>query len=222
MKTLFTIIIISINLTAISQSHYLGIKGGVNWCGQTGDNYFKKSESIQRFSFGLDYSFRFKNNLKIGGNILYSQTGFVMPSEFSDEFGNPINVQSVYSEFLYDYLSVPIKVGYEYGNKGFVYGNIGMATSFLLNAKTISPTLNENLEEFGRTEYDVTDKVAPIELAGIIEIGFGYTFFEKIGVYVEGNFHHGFTTITTKDYFYGKTIYNYRASVNLGIRYKLK
>lgn len=221
MKVILTIIIVSINLIAISQSNYIGLKGGVNWCNQTGNNYFKNSESIQRFSFGIDYAFRFKNNLKIGGNILYSQTGFKLPFEFTDEFGNPINVRPVYSEFLYDYLSIPIKVGYEYGNKGFVYGNIGMATSFLLNAKTISPVLNENLEEVGRTENEITDQVAPIELGGIIEIGFGHTFFEKIGVYVEGNFHHGLTTITTKDYFSGKTIYNYRASANLGIRYKI-
>jgi hypothetical protein len=220
MKTLFTIIIVSINLTAISQSNYLGLKGGVNWCDQSG-NFFKNTEAIQRFSFGLDYGFKFKNNLKIGGNILFSQTGFKDPLIFTDELGNPIDRDPVYTEFRYDYLSIPIKVGYEYGNKGFIYGNIGIATSLLLSSKTSTPIFNENFEEVGRNEYDASDNVTPIEFGGIIEVGFGYTFFEKLGVYVEGNFHHGFTSVSTDDYFTGKTILNYRASANLGIRYKL-
>jgi hypothetical protein len=214
LKTLFTIIIVSINLMVVSQSNLFGIKGGANWCNQTG-NFFNNSEYIQRFSFGLDYGFKFQNNLKIGGNILFSQTGFKDPFIFTNE------LDPFYVKFRYDYLSIPLKVGYEYGNKVFVYGNIGIATSLLLNANTTSPVFNENFEEVGRNEYVVTDKVAPIEFGGIIEIGFGYTFFQKIGVYVEGNFHHGFTSITTNDYFSGKTIFNYRASANLGIRYKL-
>lgn len=220
MKTLITIIIVLINLTAISQIHYLGLKGGVNWCDQSGD-FLKNTESVRRFSFGLDYGFKFKNNLKIGGNILFSQTGFKDPLIFTDEFGNPTDKDPVYTEFLYDYLSIPIKVGYEYGNKGFVYGNIGIATSFLLNAKTSSPAFNEYFEEVGRSEFDVTNNVAPIEVGGIIEVGFGYTFLENLSVYLEGSFHHGFTTISTNEYFKGKTILNYRASANIGIRYKL-
>ena len=218
MKTLIAMIIASINLVAISQSHYLGLKGGVNWSNQSGD-FFKKTESIQSISFGLDYGFKFKSNLKIGGNILYSPTGFKIPLKFTDEFGNPIDKDPAYSKLHYSYLSIPLKIGYEYGNKGFVYGNIGIATSFLLNAKTSSPAINENFEETGRIEYDVTDNVAPIEFGGIIDIGFGYTFFERLGVYVEGNFHHGFTSISTNEYFAGRTILNYWVSANIGIRY---
>jgi hypothetical protein len=219
MKILFTLIIVSINLTAISQIHLLGIKGGVNWCDQAG-TFFKNTATIQRYSIGLDYGFQFKNNLKIGGNVLFSQTGFKDPLIFTDEFGNPIDRDPVYTNFLYDYLSIPLKLGYEYGNKGFVYGNVGIVTSLLLKSTTTAPVFDENFNEIGRNESDVTNNVSPIELGGLVEIGFGYTFFGKLGLYVEGNFHHGFTTVSSNEYFLGKTILNYRASANVGIRYK--
>ena len=220
MKTLLSIIVVAISFTGISQSHYLGIKGGINWCNQSGD-LFKNTKGLTRFSAGLDYGFKFKNNLKIGGNILYSETGFKYKTIFTDDYGNPITNGISYSDFHFNYLSIPIKVGYEYGNKMFVYGNIGFSTSFLLFSMISSPVLNANLEEIDRDNADITSIVAPIELAGIIEIGFGYTFFEKLGVFIEGNFQHGFTTLTTNEFFSGNTILNYKTSASIGIRYKL-
>ena len=154
--------------------------------------------------------------------MLYVQTGFKLPFVLTDQLGNPLDHKPVFTQFYYDYISIPVKVGYEYGNKGFAYGNIGITTSFLVNAKTTVPRFNESFDEIGRDEFDVTNTVAPIELAAIAEMGLGYTFFEKIAIYAEGNFQHGFTSITSKDYFKGKSIFKYNASVQLGIRYKLK
>lgn len=208
-----------INLTVFGQSHYLGLKSGVSWCDQSG-NFFKNTATIQRMLLGLNYGYKFNNDLKISGDLLFSQTGFKSPMTLTDEYGNPTAQDPVYTKFFYDYLSIPLKVGYEYGKNGFVYGNIGFTTSFLLNAKTTTPIINEKLEEVGRNQFDVTKKVAPIEFGGEIEIGFGYTFLRKIGVYIEGNFHHGFTTISTKQYFPENTIFNYKASVILGLRYQ--
>ena len=84
---------------------------------------------------------------------MYAQTGFINPIIFKDATGMPNDKKPATIEYLHAYISIPIKVGYEYSKKGFIYGNIGFTASFLLNAKITSPIFNENLDEMNRNKF---------------------------------------------------------------------
>jgi hypothetical protein len=112
-----------------------------------------------------------------------------------------------------------VRIGFQNGNKFFYYCNIGLSASFLTNAEINSPIFNENLEVVGEDKFDLSDKVAPIELAGFLEVGSGYMLNEQLGVFAEGSFCHGFSSLTSSNFFADNTFYAYRTNLLLGLRY---
>jgi hypothetical protein len=222
MKSLITSIFLSLCLGAISQTQSLGLKTGLSWCNQSGSNYYSSSESIQRYLLSADYNYQFKSKLKVGVGVSYAPAGFKVPLIFTDQAGNVINNEPLYMKFTHDYISIPIKVGYEFGNKLFGYGDIGIAPSFLIKAERTNPTFDENLQHNGEVTIEMTDQYAPIEFGGVLDLGIGYKLSDRYSLFVEGNFYQGLTTITTDNYFIDKTIFNSRSSALIGIRYTLK
>jgi hypothetical protein len=201
-----------------SQKHTLDLKGGLSWCDQTGD-FFNNTGPLVRGTYGLNYHFQFKNRMQIGAGLMQTQTGFNAPIVFVDINGNEIGAASTPTSYAFNYLSVPVRIGFQNGNKFFYYGNIGLSASFLTNAEITSPILNENLEVIGEDKFDLSDKVAPFELAGFLEVGGGYMLNAQLGVFAEGSFCQGFSSLTSTIFFADNTFYAYRTNLLLGLRY---
>ena len=201
-----------------SQKHSLDLKGGLSWCDQTGD-FLSNTEPLLRGTYGLNYHFQFKNQVQIGTGLMQTQTGFNAPIVFVDINGNEIGAASTPSSYTFNYLSVPVRIGFQNGNKLFYCGNLGLTASFLTNAAVNSPVFNENLEVISNDKFDLSDKIAPIELAAFLEVGGGYMLNEQFGVFAEGSFCHGFSSLTSSNFFADNTFYAYRTNLLLGLRY---
>lgn len=119
---------------------------------------------------------------------------------FTDFLGNPTG-EKYTTKFNYDYVSLPIKTGLNFGNKFFGFANIGVIPSLLVNAKTITLTINADGRVTGNETVDVTSRVTKFDLAGLAEIGGGYKIKSRYWLFTSFAYQYSLTTITNSEYF---------------------
>lgn len=219
MKSILIIFSVLTFSTAFSQKHIIDFKGGLNFSKCSGSFPFSENASFRtRAVVGFGYEYHFANNLKVGTNLLYSQKGFNTRIDF---FGFPFG-NSREINYSFDYLSIPLKVGYEYGEKFFVYGNAGLTNSFLVSATFTEPALGMNFETVSKIEYKITEEVSTYDLGMLIEVGGGYKFDFGLGAFLETGFQKGFLSLTKDNFFSDYSMRNFNFSLQLGLRYQLK
>ena len=214
-KYIFFLFLTFTTLTVNGQSHLIGVKGGVNWTNVTANNTFSDENYRTGFAVGFSYDYIFKKNFMVGTDILYNQRGFTSDIILTDALGNPI--QKVTMNFDYDYLTIPLKVGYHYGETFFGFANIGLTPAMLINARTITP----NIEFNSSGKYDVTDRVNKFDIGGIVEVGGGYKFIDRFWLYSSFSYQHSFSTITNSDYYANSKIRHNGMTISVGLRYAL-
>jgi len=220
-QAFLTVLLVFVAHNTWGQKQSLDLKGGFSWCDQTGD-FFNNTDPLVRGTYGLNYHFQFKNRVQIGAGLMQTQTGFEAPIVFTDVNGNQIGTVSASTSYVFNYLSVPVRIGFQNGNKFFYYGNLGLNASVLTNAEITLPIFNENLEVIGEDKFDLSDKVAPFEFAGFLEVGSGYMLDEQLGIFAEGSFCHGFSSLTSSNFFADNTFYAYRTNLLLGLKFYWK
>ena len=170
---------------------------------------------------GVSYDYILKNNLTVGASLLYEKCGFDIDAILTDNHGNPIG-QKLVTYFNYDYLTVPIQVGFFYGQTFYCFANIGLTPAMLIDAQTSSPEIIINEEVVLPYEsHNLTDRVNKLDVGGIVVIGGGYKLKGRYWLFSSLSFQHSFTTITNSSYFANSKIRHYGIALNLGLKYAL-
>ena len=225
MKNTITILILISSISAFGQNHFIGLKGGVNWTNVASSDFPRNSINRTGFSGGISYEFLLNESFVLGGDLLYQQRGFIIESEFTDNDGNPSGV-SMTSTFNYDYLSIPIKAGYIVGKKISGFINLGIVSSLLIDAKTITSTVDSivvgaNYFKIIGETANVTDFVSKLDFAGLIEIGGNYNIGSKLSIFSAFVYQRSLTSITNSEYFAGNNIKHYGMTLSIGLKYAL-
>lgn len=215
MKRAIIVVVLISSINAIGQNHFLGLKGGISWTNINSDNFLNDNKYRTGFSSGLTYNYRFAENFNIGAELLYDQKGFKNEIVFTDEEGNQIGEKGV-SEFKYNYISFPIKVGFILGNRIAGFINLGIVPSFLINAETIIPTPDDNII------IDNTDDVTKFDFAGLFEIGGTYKFNDRFLLLASIDYQGSFTTISNRDLFPNSNLKHYGMTLSFGLKYALQ
>ncbi len=178
MKTFFlALMITSVSLLAVSQEQYFGINSGVNFA-----HFSEKTlKSLMKFDYrigingGVKYEHYFYNNTMLGIDMMYSQQGFLSVSH-----GKNIDVSS---KFYYDYLSLPIKFGYAFGNNIKIVPKIGIQTSYLLTANIIETINYIDDKPNDITKTNITATTPKIDFAGLVELELCYDINDNTSIY---------------------------------------
>lgn len=219
MKKALLILLTVMALNAAGQNHLVGVKGGVNFTNITfkhhSDTDFRIGATV-----GATYEYRFKNRLSVGADLMYDQRGYEMIMGFImiDESGNEHYLNSFTYRSYSDYVSLPLKFGFNFGNKFHGFINIGLIPSLLINAKVIRPLFDDDfnvLEE--EHEYDASEGTRKFDIAGFAEIGAGYKFCGRYWIFASLAFQHSFISYNA----FGKWYHN-GMSANIGVKYALK
>jgi len=173
MKNIFITLLVLFSIFSFAQNQYIGIRFGLNSSGLYGANT-KHIKNLYSFSSGLTYGFKLKNNILLGAGLMYEKKGFQNGFNYFISVGHTTG--SSYSEFRYTYLGLPLKAGYQIGQKWTGYFYLGLVPAYLLDArhKWDGITYNELGESTFEAEYDLTDDVNSFELSGMLEIGTAY------------------------------------------------
>jgi len=219
MRNIFLFFLALTTITVNGQNHLFGVKGGAgaNWTEVTATNFLKDRNYRTGMAIGLTYDYLFKKHFSAGVDIIYNQRGFTNDIIFTDDLGNPTGRKEII-KFNYDYLTVPLKVGFNYGKTVYGFANIGLTPSILVDAKTITPTIDFNGIIIPSETSNITSRVNKFDIGGLVEIGGGYKFKGRYWLFTSFSYQHSFTTITNSDYFANSKIRHYGMTLNLGLK----
>jgi len=148
MKKLILIFISLISLGVYGQTNLIGIQGGLNMTNLTAKETFNDTKYRNGVLIGFNYEHLLSSKLSLETGLLYSQQGFKDIITFTDAMGNPSGENDNF-KFNYDYLLVPLKIGYSFGEKFKITPRIGICPSVLINAKEKIPTFDINGNQTG-------------------------------------------------------------------------
>lgn len=217
MKNIFLFILTISALKVAGQNHLIGVKGGVNSTNITSSNFLSQNNSRTGLTAGLTYEFLIKKHFSIGADLIYNQRGFTNDLIFTDNLGNPTG-EKYTTKFNYDYVSLPIKTGFNIGTNLYGFTNIGLIPSLLVDAKTTTPTFDTDAKFTGNETFDVTNRVSKFDFAGLVEIGGGYKFKGRYWLFTSFSYQHSFTTITNSEYFANSKIRHNGMTLTIGLK----
>jgi hypothetical protein len=182
-----TTALISIGILAISakaQTPYrqFGIKAGMNISNVKTDVPSYTTKDILGGSLSLTYDrvhFRF---LTVGGEFNWVQRGFTFPITLTDSVGTTLGVADLRNKF--NYFSVPLKLGVQFGNRVYIFGNAAFIPGYLLKAVSEVTVVEENGQVIEYTWQDASNTAAQFDLSTQIEVGIGITKAKRFKFYV--------------------------------------
>ncbi len=175
---LFLSILTSFSCEIYAQNYYLGYNYGFSWNGvKSNGNPIGTSQN--NFCTGLIFEVITKKKLRLGAEILYEKRGFnlgyaVIFNNFDERFLTNYHYQN--------YLSIPLKIGYQTGNKIYGYGDIGLAPAFNLKSTFKYPKIDSSSNIIGEITENEQLEIRPFDLSALIDFGVGYNLTEKISI----------------------------------------
>lgn len=218
MKAAIVILFTFTTWEAVAQHHRVGVVGGAYRTGVTSGD-FTDFRPQYRGGGGISYEYLLDKTMVIGANVLYARR------EFTDDLEVVADQeQDVSTDYRYDYLSVPLKVGiYRSDDNGIALGfvNVGLVPSLLLNATTDTPGFEVTGEVIPAQMLDVTDQAAPFDLAGLVEFGVGAHVVGGLWWAVSATYQHSLTSITNDRYFDGTALRHNSIGINVAMKHLL-
>ena len=170
--------------TSFSQTSYsqLGLKAGFNISNVKTNIPSYSTKDIIGGNLSLTYDrvhFRF---LTVGGELNWMQRGFTNPIVVTNAAGLSISEADLRNKF--NYFSVPLKIGVQFGNRVYIFGNAAFIPGYLLKAISEVPVVDENGQIIDYTWQDASATAAQFDLSTQIELGIGVTKAERFKFYI--------------------------------------
>ena len=182
-------------LSSEAQTPYrqFGIKAGMNISNVKTDIPSYTTKDIIGGNLSVTYDRVRMRFLTIGGEFNWVQRGFTNPITLTDSVGLAIGVADLRNKF--NYFSVPVKLGVQFGNRVYIFGNAAFIPGYLLKAISEVPVVDENGQIIDYTWQDATSNAAQFELSTQIEVGVGVTKAKRYKFYVSAAKQQGKTNI---------------------------
>ena len=170
--------------SAVAQTPYrqFGIKAGMNISNVKTDVPSYTTKDIIGGNLSVTYDrvhFRF---LTVGGEFNWVQRGFTFPILMTDSVGTTLGVADLRNKF--NYFSVPLKLGVQFGNRVYIFGNAAFIPGYLLKAVSEVPVVDANGQVIDYTWQDASNTAAQFDLSTQIEVGIGITKAKRFKFYV--------------------------------------
>lgn len=220
MKNIFVIFMLFFTVTVSGQSSLVGVKGGASWTNGVSEDLVGDVDFRNGLAIGLTYDYTFKRYFSAGIDIIYNQRGFINSGEHIINLENSTKRRETFY-YNCDYITVPLKIGFNYGKRMYGFINIGLTPSILVSAISAQQIIVYNDNEIN-TENREKSNIAYLnnkfDIGGFVEIGGGYKFKEKYWLYSSFIYQHSFTPFTNKNYFNGSKIRHYGMILSLGLK----
>ena len=221
MRNLFLLVFIFVAAIEVNgQNHFIGVKGGPSWTTANGYGNDYKDDFRTKLTMGFTYDYFFKKHFSIGADLLYDQRGLAYADfPLTDEDGRDFG-QKMLTMRNYNYISVPLKAGFNYGEKLFGFANICLVPSWLVYAENTFLIANSDGSISASRTSSITENAKKFDLGGLLEIGGGYKF-GRYWLYSSVSYQHSFINVENYSIFNNPTLL-YGFKLNLGFKYALK
>jgi hypothetical protein len=209
-------------LQVTGQNHFIGIKGGENRTNNAMDSYKSEFESRSGLAVGLTYEYFIDKHFSLGADLIYDQRGFNFRDTILNYSGNPnLNDQINKVDYQFNYISVPIKTGFNVGNNLYGFVSLGLCPSLLIDATTKSHTFNLDGTFTGLEKGDVFEQMSKFDFTGIFEIGGGYKFKQRYWLFTSFSYQYGIFTYYSPTYSTNGENRHTGTTLSLGLKYGL-
>ena len=222
MKKIIIIVFSIIAIRTYGQIQTVGFQFGLNLSNITAREHFEDTKYRKAISTGIKYEFLFSNKFSLGLDVLYSQQGFNEDISYTiaDEFGEIITVKpDEKTKYKYDYLLVPLKVGYSFGNTLKISPKFGLCPAILLDAKMILPAVNENGIKIDEQTFEHKN-VNKFDVSGQLEIEVKYPI-NKMELFTSALYRQSLTKFSNDNYFKESKMMHLGFSFSIGLTYRI-
>jgi len=209
MKKLFLVLFILASLTSLAQSHFIGSTSGVLLSKSNYNDAHTANTTLEflpSFTTRITYDYKFASNFTFGVDAAYQQMGS------KNMLDNSIKIEQ-----KADFISLPIKFGYQTGGQLFVFSNLGLATSFLLKNQRYSYYPEDYNTPIGGN--DLLSQYSRVSVNAFVELGIGYRLNDDIDLNMSGGFQHDiiplYSTLSSL------TLYHRAFNISLGFRLRI-
>jgi len=207
-KLLFAIFILA-SFTSFAQSHFVGSTSGLllpksNYL----DSYTINTtiKFLPSFTTRITYEYKFVSNFTFGVDAAYQQLGS------KNMLDNTIKIEQ-----KANFISLPIKFGYQTDGPRYIFSNIGLATSFLLKNQMYSYYPEDYSTTIGG--YDLLSQYSRVSANAFIELGLGYQINKDIDINISVGYQHDiiplFSTLSES------TLYHRAFNISAGFRLRI-
>jgi len=182
--TLTSVIALFSALSLKAQTPYrqFGIKAGMNISNVKSNIPSYTTKDIIGGNLSVTYDRVHMRFLTVGGEFNWVQRGFTNPLTITDSVGTTLGLADLRNRF--NYFSVPLKLGVQFGNRVYIFGNAAFIPGYLLKAVSEVPVVDENGQIIDYTWQDATNNAAQFDLSTQIEVGIGVTKAKRFKFYV--------------------------------------
>lgn len=129
------------NLLAQAGKFSLGFETGPALVSLRGSKYLKEDRAVYvRLNAGVPLYYQISQRLLVKSGVFYQGKGRSNKIETTNEWGDFIG--TVKTKTIFDYLTIPVKVGYATKGEVQFYADAGINAGFLLSATEVSPEYN--------------------------------------------------------------------------------
>lgn len=211
---IFITMILAASTVGYSQKQFIGFKVGPGFTDVGGD-LFKDTQNRIGLNMGVTYDYFLSDNLSLGAEILYSPRGFRTYFYLRDQQNNDLGTETI--EYNYDYVAIPIKISYSGTTKFYIFNSVGLIPAFLISAKTKIPAMPGSE---ARTE-DVKDQISSFDIAGMMEIGVGYTLHKQCRIFTSLSGQISLHKFSNEKYFADEIMRHYGFTFAVGVKYEI-
>lgn len=170
--------------------------------------------------FGLSYNRILENNLNISLELAYEEKGIQGTIFYSDSVGQ-FNGTTSGIDYYFNYLSLPMMLGYSFGNKFRVIPEIGFRASYLLNAETKFPNI-VNQKNTGDIKTDRTEDIRSFDFGVAFNLNCVFFIENNIALELGYNFDQSITEFDENNLFSTEESKHRYSGFEFGIKYLLK
>jgi hypothetical protein len=215
-KHLLILVFIITTCNTYGQNYSIGVIAGYKNSNVKSEN-FGNTKSRKGIELGLSLEKNLGKKIFSEVGLLYSQKGFVLEGPFTDLTGQPTGLISI-THLNYNYISLPLKIGFNYGNKISGFINIGLAPSLLLNSNHTTEAIEGIVEEVSGS---TTESVSKFDIGGLIELGGKYKLSNWCFLFSSVELESSFISISNEEYFREESIKHYGINIKVGLKYAL-
>lgn len=218
MKHILSCLLAMTAMSASAQTQLIGIRGGIMSTNVTGTVSGHVPEMKTGFSGGLSYEYRTKGLFQFGADLLYQRRGFTTTLAFSIP-QQPVFV-AVPARFDHNYIALPLKAGVHFGKKISGFANLGVMPALRINGN-LSWEAQSYIGGVYPAESNKRIDARVFDLAGLAELGAGYSITPRIQLSVSAGLQYSFTHYNQYNYL-DENNNHYGISGSAGIKYILR
>jgi outer membrane protein assembly factor BamA len=191
---------------AIAQRHYFGSKAGIVFSNSSFENDLLQVKCLKSFTGGITYNYVFASGVNIGAEIIYGKFGYIAD----------LSLNNRTQSYLRENISLPLKLGYKYGERYFAYANAGFVFNYIISNNIISYEDGDK-DKYPLGAINTLDWNTRFTLSGFIELGIGYQFTNNMLISISSVYQREIIPTVDK-YAYRVNDPFYAYSISLGMQ----